>query len=139
MTKTAVDNKRAQDVKTLFNVKSTRSVALRVRNRGYAPISNFRVGAAILDERGIIHAGCNVENTLQAAIHAEVAALSAMIAGGGIRIEYLAVTAVPCGACRAMLAEFMTEDTVIAVVSEDSEEVTEYSISELYPHAFALT
>ena len=28
----------------------------------HAPYSNFKVGAAILDESGHIHTGCNVEN-----------------------------------------------------------------------------
>lgn len=119
--------------------RTAQAIARRIQKRAYVPVSGFRVGAAIIDERGSIHSGCNVENQVQMAVHAEIAALSAMIAGGGIRIDYLAVTAIPCGMCRAILSEFMAEDTVIAVVSEDGKEVTEYSISELYPHAFALT
>ena len=36
--------------------------ATAARSNAYAPYSNFAVGAAILDENGKIHAGCNVEN-----------------------------------------------------------------------------
>jgi cytidine deaminase len=45
-----------------FDEKQLLKAALEVRELAYAPYSNFAVGAAILDEAGRIHAGCNVEN-----------------------------------------------------------------------------
>ena len=36
--------------------------ALAVRAHAHAPFSNFRVGAALEDNAGRIHTGCNVEN-----------------------------------------------------------------------------
>jgi len=36
--------------------------ARNARRAAYAPYSNYQVGAAVLDEQGRIHAGCNVEN-----------------------------------------------------------------------------
>ena len=36
--------------------------ARAVRQRAHAPYSKFMVGAAVLDERGRVHVGCNLEN-----------------------------------------------------------------------------
>ena len=54
--------------------------ARAARSRAYAPYSRFRVGAAVLDAEGRIHAGCNVENAAYPeGVCAEAAALSAMV------------------------------------------------------------
>jgi cytidine deaminase len=38
------------------------AAALEVRKNAHAPFSKFQVGAALEDETGRIHTGCNVEN-----------------------------------------------------------------------------
>ena len=36
--------------------------AMKAREMAYAPYSEFRVGAALLDGDGTIYSGCNIEN-----------------------------------------------------------------------------
>ena len=90
------------------------------RERAYAPYSRFTVGAALRDEHGAIHAGCNVENAAYpVGTCAEAGAIAAMVAAGGRRITAILVCAegarpvTPCGACRQRIREFAEPDVPI--------------------------
>jgi len=92
------------------------------RLRAHAPYSDFRVGAAILDEAGVAHVGCNVENVASPlGLCAEANAIGAMVAAGGARIARIAIVGgrtaleacAPCGGCRQRIAEFAGPDTEI--------------------------
>ncbi|MFQ5563317.1 MAG: cytidine deaminase [Parvularculaceae bacterium] len=120
--------------------------AAAVRERAYAPYSKFRVGAAIEDEAGRIHVGCNVENAAYPnGACAEAGAIAAMIAGGGKRIRKIAVigggenieTCTPCGGCRQRISEFADQETEI-LLKDETGAVRSYSMEELLPAAFAL-
>lgn len=94
--------------------------ALAVRRHAYAPYSRFAVGAALRDESGAIHAGCNVENAAYpVGTCAEAGAIAAMIAAGGRRIAAIlvcaegAVPVTPCGACRQRIREFAGPDVPV--------------------------
>ncbi len=51
--------------------------------RAYAPYSRFAVGAALLDEHGRIHAGCNIENAAYPqGLCAEASALAHLVLAG---------------------------------------------------------
>ncbi len=57
--------------------------ARTVRELAYCPYSDFRVGAAIIDENSNVHVGCNVENAAYPqGSCAEAGAISAMVAAG---------------------------------------------------------
>ena len=64
------------------------AAARAAMDKAYAPYSKFHVGAAVLDENGRIHAGCNVENaSYPQGVCAEAGALSAMVLAGGRRVR----------------------------------------------------
>jgi len=91
--------------------------ARAVRDKAYAPYSKFLVGAAVLDEMGHIHAGCNVENAAYPqGWCAETSALAHLVTAGGRRALAVAVVGVaadpvtPCGGCRQKLREFAAPD-----------------------------
>jgi len=57
--------------------------ARAVRSHAHAPYSRFTVGAAVLDDAGRIHAGCNVENASYGLTSAPIAnAVAAAVAAG---------------------------------------------------------
>lgn len=66
--------------------------ARTAQQRAHAPYSRFHVGAAVLDEQGRVHAGCNVENAAYPlGMCAEAGAIAALIANGGTRVLALLV------------------------------------------------
>ena len=131
------------------NVEAQREALLAaaraVRERAYAPYSRFAVGAAVLDEQGRIHAGCNVENAAYPqGWCAEASALAAMVAAGGRRVLAVAVCAVagpqaqpvtPCGGCRQKLREFAADDCPVWVADLTALRGT-HTLGALLPHGF---
>ena len=118
------------------------AAALAVREHAYAPYSGFRVGAALLDEDGRVHAGCNVENAAYPQSQcAEAGAVGALVAAGSRRITAVAVAGegaapvTPCGGCRQRLREFANAATPV-LIADPSGLRLRTTLGELLPHAF---
>jgi len=117
--------------------------ALEARRHAYAPYSNFRVGAALRDENGRIHRGCNVENAAYPqGLCAEAAALAAMVLAGGRTCVEIAIVGsgngliTPCGGCRQKLREFGADDMNIYACDDTGEAKRTFLLGELLPFAF---
>jgi cytidine deaminase len=120
--------------------------AKQVRKNAYAPYSGYHVGAALVDETGAVHTGCNVENSAYPqGSCAEANAIGAMVAAGGARIVAIAAVGgaaeleacTPCGGCRQRILEFADENTEVFLIGEDNS-VVSYTIDKLLPAAFSL-
>lgn len=118
------------------------AAARAARGRAYAPYSKFAVGAAVLDEHGRVHAGCNVENAAYPqGLCAEAGALAAMVLAGGRRARALVVVGPdaawtpPCGGCRQKLREFAGDDLPV-LVADMAQVQARFSLGELLPQAF---
>ncbi len=120
-----------------------KEAALAARKQAYVPYSSFAVGAALLDEKGSIFAGCNIENASYGLTNcAERTAVFSMAASGGRTIKAIAVVAdspaaiSPCGACRQVLAEFSQADTPVLLFNllEDTVQTT---VGDLLPYGFS--
>ncbi len=118
------------------------AAAKAVQARAYAPYSQFRVGAALLADDGVVYAGCNVENAAYpSGACAEQGAISAMIAGGGRAIAALVVhgegeeLVTPCGACRQRIREFAKPETEIAIAGPEGIRAR-FSLATLLPASF---
>ncbi len=116
--------------------------AAEARLNAYAPYSNYQVGAAVQDENGDIHAGCNVENiSYGGTICAERSAISRMIAQGGKKIAAIAVVTPdggsPCGLCRQVISEFADNLTVVYMrAPAENSSIKTCLFDELLPDAF---
>jgi cytidine deaminase len=136
----------AEDDKTLFDA------ARAVRVNAYAPYSGYHVGAALLDDKGQQHLGCNVENSsYPEGTCAEANAIAAMVAQGGKSIRAIAVVGdagdvsiseggkvaacTPCGGCRQSILEFSDEKTRVLLIDADNA-IKSYTIEDLLPAAF---
>jgi cytidine deaminase len=115
--------------------------AVEVKRHAYAPYSHFAVGAALLTKSGKIFTGCNVENlSLRLTVCAEEAAVAAAIAAGERDFTAIAVVAdakepaMPCGACRQVLAEFNPDIEVMTTTADGRKEGT-FLLSDLLPRA----
>jgi cytidine deaminase len=121
------------------------AAARAVRRHAHAPYSKFTVGAAVRDERGRIHVGCNVENASYGlTVCAERNAVAAAVAAGARRIRAVAVAsgarppATPCGACRQVIAELGGADTEVFIGGATGA-ARKTTLRALLPQAFGLS
>lgn len=120
--------------------------AIAVREKAYDAYSGFKVGAALLDENGLVHIGCNVENSsFPQGTCAETGAIAAMVAAGGRKVVTIAVAGgaesltacTPCGGCRQRISEFADDDTTIILIDAGGS-WCKYSMNDILPMSFRL-
>jgi len=119
------------------------AAAKSARLKAYAPYSKFLVGAAVRDENGKIHGGCNIENAAYPqGWCAETSAIAAMIMSGGHAIAEMAVIGTgdllctPCGGCRQKIREFAKGNVKIHMCGEDGKVKQTFTLDELLPASF---
>lgn len=129
-----------------MNEKELCKEAIDAMKNAYAPYSGYKVGAALLTEKGKLFAGCNIENAAYTpTVCAERVALFNAISSGERNFTAIAVAGgkdgvisgafPPCGVCRQVMAEFCAPDfTVLVVTGEGS--YKKYTLNELFPQAF---
>lgn len=116
--------------------------ALAARTNAYAPYSGYTVGAAVEDESGRVHVGCNVENvSYGATLCAERGALARLVAEGGKQVRRVVVATAdggaPCGICLQSLLEFTPDPSAVEIELFAGENPScVVTLAELMPRAF---
>ena len=123
------------------NLKNLIEAAGNVREKAFAPYSNFRVGAAVQTRNGKVYTGCNIENASYGlTMCAERVAIFKAISEGEKEFTSLAVVAdtedltPPCGSCRQIIWEFCGD--VPVTLSNLQGKTETVPMSELLPRAF---
>lgn len=119
--------------------KTLLQAACAVRERAYAPYSNYKVGAAILTGDGQIFSGANVENASYGlSICAERSAIFTAVSEGVREVLAVAICTAnlgsPCGACRQVMVEFAGDIPVLLTDTEGN--VRETTLHNLIPEYF---
>jgi len=115
--------------------------AFDMRQYSHVPHSNFRVGAALLTNNGIIIGGCNIESdSYGLTICAERNAIFTAYAQGYRQFQALTVTSTsqstPCGACRQIIAELCGNIPVYTCDTEGNS--LSFQAYDLLPNHFSL-
>lgn len=119
-------------------LKELASVAWSVRDNAYI-IGKTRVGCAVLAKDGRIFAGCNVEHKFRSHdVHAEVNAITSMVAGGTLECIAVIVAAerdrfTPCGACMDWIMQFGGPTCVVGFQKSPGAEIERYTAHDLMP------
>jgi cytidine deaminase len=115
--------------------------ARAARRNSHSPYSGFRVGAALLDTRGSIYTGCNVEiSTFALTLCAERTAAFKARSEGVRKFRAIAIASdaeeltPPCGACRQVLWDLCGDIDIILAGPRGP--ATTMRLSDLLPLAF---
>lgn len=120
------------------------NLAKEAQKNAYAPYSKYKVGAAVLCKTGKIFTGCNVENASYGLTNcAERTAIFKAVSEGYKDFEAIAIItpkeryAKPCGACRQVMAEFMTDEADIILANKGADFIVK-KLKDIFPDAFRL-
>ena len=124
----------------MFDKEELIKAAAAAVKKAYAPYSKFRVGSAILADDGKIYTGVNVENRSYGLTScAERNAIFYGISQGMKKIKAVAIYSPdseeilsPCGACRQVITEFSSPNTMI-ISSDKKFNTWETPVDVLYP------
>ncbi len=102
--------------------------------------SHFKVGAALLDKKGEVFGGCNVESSSYGlTICAERVALTKAISEGIKGFTKIAIVGPnnefcpPCGACRQLLYDYVPD---LEIILTDNTKIKSVRLKDLLPLAF---
>lgn len=118
--------------------------AREAMQRAYVPYSQFQVGAALLDDEGHVHYGCNVENAAYAPTNcAERTAFFRAVADGKRPGQFQAIAVIgdtegpiaPCGICRQVMVELCSPDMPV-IMGNLHGDWTISTVSAILPGAF---
>lgn len=128
------------------NERTLVKAAWLARQRAYAPYSQFKVGAAIENDKGQIFTGCNVEiANYGCTVCAERTAVLKAVSEGALRVGGLMRVVVatdtshptaPCGSCRQVIEEFACDSTEILISNQMGKVTKRIMHRDLLPMAF---
>jgi cytidine deaminase len=112
--------------------------ARRARDHAFKQRPGTLVGASVMDTKGQIHVGCNIETPWHSGAHAEVSAISAMISAGSKVASKIIVVSnralfTPCGSCLDWIYMVAAPDLEVAYWNCETDELRVWLFSELMP------
>ena len=131
-----------------MNAEGLLVMAAMTRHSAYAPYSHYKVGAALLTEKGKIYTGCNIENAAYTPSNcAERTAFFKAVSDGEREFRAIAIVGgkegadeydfcAPCGVCRQVMMEFCDPDKFEIILATDTEHYDIYTLKELLPLGF---
>ena len=120
--------------------------AIDAKTMSYSPYSNFCVGAALLAKSGKTYTGCNIESAAYSPTNcAERTAIFKAVSEGEREFVAIAIAGshknaepdycYPCGVCRQVLKEFVSDGFEVIVV-KSTEDFRVHKFGELFPYGF---
>jgi cytidine deaminase len=124
------------------SLKKPVELAHQVRKNAYAPYSQYLVGCVIVDSKGKVFTGCNVENaSYPAGLCAERTAIVKMVSEGGKKIKEIVLVGsslepvFPCGMCLQVIQEF-GEGCRVTSMDPKGKVFRQVPLSALFPFGF---
>lgn len=124
-----------EEARGLSTDELMRTLVSEVQLRALVPVSDFRVGAAGINDAGEVFLGVNIEfagASFAQTVHAEQFLVSLSRTYSTSKLVRLAVSAPPCGHCRQFLTEFDPDGELEMLIGDEPA----VKMHQLLPRAF---